>query len=128
MATTDPTGGGPVVALSIPPDDAAFLRGVFEMAQGGIRDELAEYPDSLREPTRLHREDAAYDALLAVFDSGSIVVTGDIRCVLCDLAQLIDRINEYERVAAEHAALLGLPQASRSLPGGTEPAFLAAPN
>jgi hypothetical protein len=108
MATTDPTGGGPAVALTIPPDDATFLRGVFEMARSGIRDELAEHPDSLREPTRLHREEAVYDALLAALDSGSLVVTGDLRCVLCDLAQLIDRANEYERVVAEHAAILGL--------------------
>ena len=108
MARTDPTGGGPAVALSIPPDDATFLRSIFQMAQGGIRGELAEYPESLREPTRLHREDAVYDALLAALDSGSLRVTGDLRCVLCDLAQLIDRTNEYTRVVAEHAALLGL--------------------
>ena len=108
MARTDPTGGGPAVALSIPADDAGFLRGLFEIARSGIRDELAEHPDSLREPMRLHREEAVYEALLAALDSESIVVTGDIRCVLCDLAQLIDRANEYVRVVAEHAAILGL--------------------
>jgi hypothetical protein len=99
---------GPAVALTIPPDATAFLRSVFGMALGGIRDELAKYPDQLREPTRLHREEAVYDALLAALDSGSIVVSGDVRCVLCDLAQMIDRENEYARVVAEHAALLGL--------------------
>jgi hypothetical protein len=56
----------------------------------------------------LRREEAAYEALLAALDSGSIVVSDDIRCVLCDLALMIDRENEYERVVAEHAALLGL--------------------
>jgi hypothetical protein len=108
MARIDPTGDGCAVALSIPPDDATFLRGVCEMARGGIRDELAEHPESLREPTRLHREDAVYEALIAALDSGSIAATGDIRCVLSDLAQLIDQANEYERVLAEHAALLAL--------------------
>jgi phage terminase Nu1 subunit (DNA packaging protein) len=78
------------------------------MARSGIRDELAKYPESLREPVRLHREEAVYDALLAALDSGSLVVTGDLRCVLRDLAETIDRANEYERVVAEHAALLGL--------------------
>lgn len=108
MARTDPTGDGPAVALTIPPDDAAFLRSVFQMARGGIRDELAEYPDELREPLRLHREEVVYEALLAALDSGSLVVTGDLRCVLSDLAETIDRANEYERVVAEHAALLGV--------------------
>jgi hypothetical protein len=108
MATTDPTGGGPAVALTLPPDDAAFLRSVFGMARSGIRDELENYPDELREPLRLHREEAVFDALLAALDNGSLVVTGDLRCVLADLAQTVDRANEYERVLAEHAALHGL--------------------
>lgn len=108
MATTDPTGGGPSVAIAIPPDDAVFLRSVFEMARSGIRDELENYPDELREPVRLHREEAVFDALLAALDSGSLVITGDLRCVLADLAETIDRANEYERVVAEHAAMLGL--------------------
>jgi hypothetical protein len=108
MANENPTGSGPAVALTVPPDDAAFLRSIFGIIQGGIRDELAEYPDQLREPTRLHREEAVYDALIDALDSGSIVVSGDIRCVLCDLAKMIDAENEYARVVAEHAALLGL--------------------
>ena len=108
MTTTDPTGDGPVIALTVPPNDAAFLRSVFEMARGGIRDELADYPDELREPVRLHREEAVYDALLAALDSGSLIVTGDLGSVLADLAETINRANEYERVVAEHAAILGL--------------------
>jgi hypothetical protein len=108
MARTDPTGGGPAVALSIPPDDATFLCSVFEMARGGIRDELAEHPDSLRQPIRLRREEAVYDALLAALEARSVIATGDLCCVLGDLAQLIDLANEYQRVLAEHAALLGL--------------------
>ena len=85
-----------------------FLRSVFQMARSGIHDELAEYPDELRGPLRLHREEAVFDTLLAALDSGSLVVSGDLRCVLSDLAETIDRANEYERVVAEHAALLGL--------------------
>lgn len=108
MARPDPTGGGPAVALTISRRDRTFMRGVFRMARGGIRDELAEYPDALREPLRLHREEAVYDVLLAALDNGSLVVTGDLRCVLSDLAKTIDRANEYERVLAEHAALLCL--------------------
>ncbi|HEY0316886.1 MAG TPA: hypothetical protein VGC49_01185 [Solirubrobacterales bacterium] len=76
----------------------------------GVREDLARFPDRVRNTAALHREEAAYDALLAALDSGSIVVSGDIRCVLCDLALTIDRENEYERVVAEHAALLGVRQ------------------
>jgi hypothetical protein len=108
MADANPTGGGDLVALTIPTDDRKFLLGVFEMARNGIRDELADYPDDLREPTRLHREEAVYDRLLAALDSGVIVADDETRRVLCDLAEMIDSANEYERVVAEHAALLGL--------------------
>lgn len=110
MATQNPTGGGAAVSLSIQPVDRKFLRSVFSMARGGIRDELADYPDDLREPTRLYREEAVYDKLLGALREGSIVPDADTRRVLADLAQTIDRANEYERVVAEHAALLGLQE------------------
>jgi hypothetical protein len=108
MSYTDPTGGADVVALTIPPDDQRFLRSVFRMALDGIRDELGSYPDELREPARLHREQAVYEALLEALDNGSVSATGDIRAVLKDLAETVDQANEYERVVAEHTALVGL--------------------
>jgi hypothetical protein len=108
MADSNPTGTGAAVVLTIPPDDDAFLRSVFTMARDGIRDELEKYPDQLRKPAHLPREEAVYDALLAALDGGSIVVSGDVRHVLSDLAQTIDRANEYARVVAEHAAFVGL--------------------
>lgn len=110
MADKNPTGGGAVVALAVSPKDRKFLRGVFIDVREGVRDDLASFPDRVRNPAALHREDAAYEALLAALDSGSLVVSGDIRCVLCDLAMTIDRENEYERVVAEHAALLCVRQ------------------
>jgi hypothetical protein len=108
MARTNPTGDGQSVALTIPQDDNRFLRGVFTMARDGIRDELTEYPEELREPVRLHREEAAYEKLLDALDASAIVPDGDVLHVLTDLAETIDRANEYERVVAEHAALLGI--------------------
>jgi hypothetical protein len=108
MATDNPTGRGPGIAVAIPTKDRGFLRGLFEIARGGIRDDLADHPEGIREPTRLRREEGAYDALLAVLDGGSIVASSDVCRVLDELAQTIDRENEYERVLAEHAALLGV--------------------
>jgi hypothetical protein len=97
-----------MVALTVSTEHRDFLRGIFEAARGGICDELAEYPDQLREPRQLHREEAVYDALLAALDSGSIVAAADICQVLSDLAKIIDDDNEYERIVIEHHALYGL--------------------
>jgi hypothetical protein len=104
----NPTGRGPGISLAISSKDRRFLRGLFKIARGGIRDDLADHPEAVREPARLRREEGAYDTLLAALDSGSIVASRDVCRVLSDLAQMIDRENEYERVVAEHAALLGV--------------------
>jgi hypothetical protein len=108
MADSNPTGTDSTVALTIPPDHAAFLRTVFKMARDGIRAELSEHLDRLREPARVHREEAIYDRLLAALDTGSIVPDRDVRDVLGDLATVIDSGNEFKRVITEHDALHGL--------------------
>jgi len=108
MADENPTGSGDAVGLTIPAEHRKFLRALFEIARNGIREELAQYPKQLREPRRLHREEAVYEKLLAALDSGSIVPDRDVRDVLRDLAEIYDRENEYERVVSEHEALHGL--------------------
>jgi hypothetical protein len=108
MADPNPTGRGNAVALQLPVDHVRFLRGVFQMALRGIRDELADYPKRLKEPARLRREEAVYGRLLTALDELVIVPDPDTRDVLGDLAGIIDRSNEYTRVVAEHEALYGL--------------------
>ena len=108
MADENPTGRGSAVALHIPADQVGFLRGLFKSARAGVRQELKEYPDQLKEPARLRREDAAYGQLLAALDELVIVPDDDLRAVLGDLAKIIDSGNEYSRVVAEHEALHGL--------------------
>lgn len=108
MASENPTGAGDAVALTIPAAHHKFLRGLFEIARNGVREELTKYPEQLKEPLRLHREKAVYDKLLAALDSGSIVPDRDVRDVLSDLAGIIDRSNEHKRVVTEHEALHGL--------------------
>lgn len=110
MATENPTGGNASVAITIPSKARKFLRGLFTDAREGIRDDLSGFPDRVRNAAALRREEAVYNALLSALDNGSVVVSEDMRCVLCDLAMAVDRMNEYERVVAEHAALLGLRQ------------------
>ncbi len=108
MAKKNPMGRGSAVALKLPVDQVRFLRGLFTSARAGVRQELKEYPDTLKEPARLRREDAAYGRLLAALDECVIVPDADVRVVVGDLAKIIDGSNEYERVVAEHEALHGL--------------------
>ena len=108
MADENPTGRGSAVALNIPADQVGFLRGLFKSARAGVRQELNEHLDQLKEPARLRREDAAYGRLLAALDELVIVPDDDLRAVLGDLAKIIDSGNEYRRVIAEHEALHGL--------------------
>ncbi len=107
MADQNPTGRGSAVVLSIPADQAHFLRSTFEKARAGVKDELEEFPDHL-DPERLQREEAAYTRLLAALDELVIVPDRDALDVLGDLAGIIDEGNEYRRVASEHEALHGL--------------------
>jgi hypothetical protein len=108
MADENPTGRGSAVALNIPADQVGFLRGLFKSARAGVRQELKEYRDQLKEPARLRREDAAYGRLLAALDELVIFPDDDLRTVLDDLSQVIDSGNEYSRVVTEHDALHGL--------------------
>jgi hypothetical protein len=108
MADENPTGRGSAVALSIPADQARFLRSTFRSAQAGIRNELREYPKQLKDPARLRREETAYGRLLAALDELVIVPDDDVRAVVGDLAQVIDSGNEHSRVITEHEALHGL--------------------
>jgi hypothetical protein len=108
MANENPTGSGPAVAFTIPPSHVAFLRQVFETGRDGIRDDLAEYPDQLRDPARSRREEAVYGRLLAALDSGVIVPDRDTRDTLRELALVFDLENEYERALSEHRAFRAL--------------------
>jgi len=108
MANQNPTGRGSAVALNISANQVRFLRGLFESARAGVRQELKEYPKQLKEPVRLRREEVAYGRLLSALDFLVIVPDSDVRTVLGDLAKVIDSGNEYRRVVAEHGALHGL--------------------
>lgn len=108
MSCTNPTGDGDPVDLTLPADHVHFLRGIFKASRSGVREELATYPEQLRDPARLRREDTAYGRLLAALDEQAIVPDADTRVVLGDLAEIIDAENEYSRVVMEHEAHYGL--------------------
>jgi hypothetical protein len=108
MADQNPTGRGAAAALKLPADHVRFLACTFEQARDGVREELRDYPDTLKDPKRLRREEVAYGRLLAALDELVIVPDGDVLAIVADLAQVIDAGNEYTRVVSEHEALHGL--------------------
>jgi hypothetical protein len=108
MANSNPMGRGHAVALNLPVDHTRFLRGAFEQGRAGVRDELEEYPEQLKDPEHLRREEAAYGRLLVALDELVIVPDADVLALVADLATVIDGSNQYSRVVAEHEALHGL--------------------
>jgi hypothetical protein len=105
MADSDPTDRDQILALTIPPDDAPFLRDSFTIARWGINDDLANHSGEVREPARLRREATAYSQLIDALGSGSIQPDPYLCEVLARHAEVIDEGNEYPRVAFEHDAL-----------------------
>lgn len=105
MATSNPTGDGSTVVLSVPEQDRAFLRRMIVAAKAGLRDELDQFGDELEQPIgRLLREEASYGTLLAGLGGEPIRPDAQIRATLAGLAEAIDEQNEHERVVFEHAA------------------------
>ena len=107
MADQNPMGSGAAVALKLPADHVRFLRGIFEQARAGVRDELKEYPEQLKDPGHLRHEKAAYGRLLVALDELVIVPDADVLALVADLATVIDG-SKYTRIVAEHDALHGL--------------------
>jgi len=109
MATENPTGDGCAVSISIPAGNEAFLRRIISGAQDGLRDDLGQSDERLREPrTKLLLEDAAYAALLDGLDQGRVVPDDELRAALARLREAVDRENEYGRVVFEHEAVADL--------------------
>jgi hypothetical protein len=106
MATQDPTDDGRAVSLSIPARNKAFLRCTIAATRDGIRDDLEHRDDELRQPRRkLLLEDAAYTSLLVALELGRVVPDDELRAALMQIAEGVERENEYERARFEHDAI-----------------------
>ncbi len=108
MANPDPTATSPALTIRLPEEAREFLQRVLWDVRDGIRDELRQGRDQVEALPQLRRDEIAYDSLLIAIASGFIVPDAATTEVLTSLAQSIDAGNEYDRVAAEHAALLVL--------------------
>ncbi len=108
MPSTDPTGSGYSVALSVPAEHIGFLRRAFSAIQDGLIGDLAARPERLENPTRTRREAEAFGRLLLALETGACIPDPEMHAALSDMAASIDMANEYERINIEHAALHGL--------------------
>lgn len=114
MATENPTGDGHAVPLAIPARNMPFLRCVIGAARDGLLEELDKFADRLQSPrSDLLREEAAYLTLLGALDLGRVVPDRELCAVLAQLAEAVDRDNEYRRAVSEHDALRDLDTAIR---------------
>jgi hypothetical protein len=108
MAENDPMKDQVPVRLDLARRDRKFLEETLTMARDGVREELAEHSEGLREPRRLRREKAAYERLLSGIEGRQVVADPELCAILAELAKIVDESNEYSRVVAEHMAMRGL--------------------
>lgn len=107
MSFIHPTGRG-AVPIRTPDRHRGFLLETFSLGRAAITESLAR-PETLADPPRKQREAGAYDRLIAAINYGSIIAPDpDSQRVVEALLEANDHENDYERVIAEHAALVGL--------------------
>ena len=104
MDGSDPAHAMRRARVDVPAPDRVFLKELITMSRDGVREELTRLG---REgaPRPLHREEAAYERLLAGLHDGELEVDADVRAALAHLGEVVDTSNEYARVVFEHRAL-----------------------
>lgn len=108
MANSNPKGDERAVAFTFPPAQARFLVAAIADCKAGVEGDLAQRPQHVNAP-RWQRESQAYAALLAGLTEDAVIHSDlALRRVVGELAEAIDRDNEYSRVTFEHAALVNL--------------------
>ena len=108
MAEIDLRSDRAPVQLDMSRRDRKFLKEVLTMARDGVREELQDHGERLREPRRLRREVAAYERLLRSVDEQRVFPDPELCGVLDELAGIVDESNEHARVVAEHKAMRGM--------------------
>lgn len=107
MSCNHPTGRG-AVPIRTPERHRAFLLETLSLGRAAIAESLAR-PETIADPPLKQREAEAHDRLTAAINHGSIIYPDPIaRSVVEALLDAYDHENDFGRVVAEHAALLGL--------------------
>jgi hypothetical protein len=107
MANPDPMGGGPAVPLSIPPEQAEFLRRKLPGLKAGLEEDLENLPDRAN-AGRWRTDVEAYERLIDGLDAGEIVPDDHVRRLAREWIEAHDSAEHYERVVFEHNAILTL--------------------
>lgn len=101
------TPQGQPVALTIPPEHVALLRGWFTACIEGRHEDASSEPGAEANVERL-AEAEAFERLLEALTTYTIRVTPAVCDALAHLARAIDRDNDYETTVREHEAVHGL--------------------
>lgn len=105
MANENPTGSGGAAAVQVPEKHREFILDTLDAARDGLLFDLSH--GLLGNPERAKLEIDAYTRLVALTAGEAVPVDEGMRATLRELALTVDKMNEYERVAFEHAALWG---------------------
>ncbi len=108
MANDNPTGGGSLVSLDLPPQHVPILRNRLTTWLDGVKEDL-EAPDEIQHPDQAWQEARAFERLLTALTTGKICLPDEgARAAIEASAATHDKESDYAEVAATHDALHAL--------------------
>lgn len=108
MAKDNPTGGGSLVPLDLPPQHLPILRDRLTTWRDGVREDL-EDPDQVQRPDQAWQEARAFERLLTALVTGKICVPDEAaRSAIEVCVAAHDRESGYAEVVGVHDALSAL--------------------
>lgn len=108
MSYDNPTGGGSLVSLDLPPQHVPILRDRLTTWLDGVREDL-EAPDEIQRPDHAWQEARAFERLLTALTTGEICLPDEgARAAIEASAATHDKESDYAEVAAIHDALHAL--------------------
>jgi len=108
MANENPTCGGSLVPLDLPPQHLPILRDRLAMWLEGLREDL-ETPDRMQLPDRARQEVGAFERLQTALVTGKICLPDEAaRAAIEVSAAGHDKESNYAEVVAIHDALHSL--------------------
>jgi hypothetical protein len=108
MAKDNPTVGGSLVPLGLPPQHIPILRDRLTAWLDGVREDL-ETPDEVQDPDQAWQEARAFERLLTALTTGKICVPDEAARAAIEVSTAAhDKESDYAEVAATHDALHAL--------------------
>jgi hypothetical protein len=105
MADENPTGGGSLVPLDLPPQHIPILRDRLTTWLDGTRVDL-ETPERLKQPEKTRQEARAFERLLTALMTGKICIPDEVARTAIEVSAAgHDEESNYAEVVAVHDAL-----------------------